>query len=111
MRNVGSETPLNDTVMIDLADRPALAVADTEFALHRALEKFPILHGEGLIQPELPAQALYVGLGAFLAEHVVDRVADETEHRERDQADDQQDDDRLKDPTDDVGEHRSASSR
>ncbi len=69
------------------------------------------MHEERLIEAELTAQPLDIGLGAFLAQHVVDRVADKAEHGECHEPRHDEDEDRLANAPDGVCEHLTSGLR
>jgi hypothetical protein len=71
-----------------LVDGLADTVGEPELALRRVREIAHELDRDGIVQPELLAQALALLVGPLGTEHVVDRVADELEQREADEAHD-----------------------
>ena len=79
-----------------------MAITHSEIALNRGSKKLVILNHKRLIQPKLDPQAIDIGLGTFLPQHVVDRIADKAEHRESNKSDHKQDEDRLRNAPDDV---------
>ncbi|KAG1244379.1 hypothetical protein G6F65_021838 [Rhizopus arrhizus] len=128
IRNVGSEMPASEIAMKALdstpcrlsavqfqrgghaffkqfADGPALAVRDTEIALHRITDEAGELHHEGIVQAELDTQLRALFRRGVLADHAGDRVAHIAEHGERDQRHRQHHQHRLDKPLRNKGKH------
>jgi len=65
------------------------------------------LHDKAVVEPQLLAQPVAVGEAGVLPHHVIDRIADKVEQRERDQRHRQHDQRRLEQPLNDERDHRS----
>ena len=79
----------------DLGHFAALTIADAKISLGRFVQEFEVLHGNRLIEAKLRAKTLDVFHGAFLTQHVVNRVTHEGEHGKRNCAGDDQNQNRL----------------
>ncbi len=101
----GGRQALGEQLVDGLAD----AVGEPELALQRVARVADELNGDRIVESEPLSQLLALLGGAFRPEHVVDRIADELEQGEADDADDHHDDDRLEESLDDECEHSGSA--
>ena len=93
-----------------LLDRNRQPVRLAEVAPDRVADEAHELDRKRIVQPECLRHPLAILDRRVDAHHVVDRIADEIEQRERDECDREHDKDGLEEAADDEGEHERASS-
>ena len=86
-------------------DRLAELVGDAELELRGIGKIAHELHRHGIVETERLAQRLALRGGRLDPDHLVDRIADEAEHRERDEPDRDHDADGLKGAAKSESEH------
>ncbi|MGY4369155.1 hypothetical protein ACVW1A_005220 [Bradyrhizobium sp. LB1.3] len=88
-----------------VVDRLAELIGDAEFELRGIGEIAHELHRHGIIEAERFAHGCAFGRRRIERDDLVDGVAGEAEHRERDDADGEHDADRLNGPAKSESEH------
>ena len=88
-----------------LGDRLLELIGDAEVEVRRVGEKARRLHDRRLIETQLMTQLLALEDRGFDAHHLIDGIADEAEHRERDQPHRDHDADRREEAVEREGDH------
>ena len=88
------------------ADRHAETIRHAEIARKRVAQEADELQDRRIVEAERTPHRLAIGHARGLPDHVVDRIADVTKHREADQRRRQHDEDGLRQALDEERPHR-----